>query len=413
MKILLLCQYFAPEPGAPQARWLEMGSEWVRLGHRLTAVTAFPNHPTGVLRREDRGRLFAREEMEGIDVFRSYIYATPNRGFGRRTLGHLSFMLTSAFVGGARARRPDVVVVSSPTFFSVPAAWFLSRRFGVPLVFEVRDLWPAVFKDLGVLRSPLLLRILTGAEMALYRASALVVTVTEGFRRDIVARGLPPERVVTITNGVDTLKYAPGGDRAEARRRLGLPGGFLALYLGAHGISHALTRILEVAERWRGIEDAHFVFVGEGSEKQRLINAAAAQGMRNVLFRPAVPKEAVADYYRAADAAFVPLRDVPLFRTFIPSKMFEVLACGVPVLGSVAGEAAEILSASGGSVVVPPEDVPAMDAALRRLRAEAGFAHRLGESGARFVRERYDRRALARRYLSALEGVVAAGGGSR
>lgn len=407
MRILLVCHYYAPEPGAPQARLAETARAWRDAGHDVTVLTGFPNHPTGILRAEDRGRLLREDRVDGIRVLRSWLYATPNRGFLKKTLGHLSFMATSVVLGAPRVRRPDVIVVSSPTFFSVFSARLLGRLWRRPFVFEVRDLWPAIFTELGVLTNRRIIGVLERMELALYRAAARVVPVTDGFRDDIVRRGIPAEKVVTITNGVDTDRWRPSVDPAADRRALGVEGRFVILYIGAHGISHALARILDVAERWRDDPDALFLFVGEGAEKEGLVRRAREAGLANVEFRPSVGKDEVAAHYGAADVCLVPLRDVPLFTTFIPSKQFEILGAGRPIVASVAGESARILERSGGAIVVPPEDVDGIDAALRRLRHDADLRARLARDGRDFVREHYDRRMLANRYAAVLEEAVA------
>lgn len=405
MRIVWLCHYFAPEMGAPQARLLEMSQAFRAAGHDVAAVTCFPNHPTGELRAEDFGVKHRRDEIDGIAVFRCRSYVTPNKGFVRKTLGHLSFMLTG-FGGLSRAakeRRPDVVVVSSPTFFSVITAWLWCAPRGVPWVFEVRDLWPAVFVELGVLKSRLVIWALERMELFLYRRSTRVVTVTRAFKDHIARRGVDPLRISVVTNGVDLERFAPGPrDEAFARAK-GLSGKFVVLYLGAHGISHALHRMLDVAERLRDLEDVRIVLVGEGAEKDRIVGEAATRRIENVVFHAGVGKDEVVRWYRAAHVGLVPLRDVPLFTTFIPSKMFELLACGMPVVGSVAGEAAEILEASGGARVVKPEDVEGIELAIRALRADAALRARMGDAGRRFVAEHYSRKKLAADYLSILE----------
>jgi glycosyltransferase involved in cell wall biosynthesis len=315
-------------------------------------------------------------------------------------------MASALMLGGARARRPDIVVASSPTFFGAIAGWLLSVRWRVPFVFEVRDLWPAIFTQLGVLERGALVRALEAVELFLYRRAARVVTVTEGFRQDIASRGIEPRKIVTITNGVDTGRFCPGEDAGEARRELGLQGKFVILYLGAHGVSHALGRILDVAGRWAGDPSALFLFVGEGAEKNELVSRARGAGLPNVRFTGAVPRERVPLFYRAADIGLVPLRDVPLFSTFIPSKMFELLSAGVPIVASLRGEPAEILGRSGGAVVVPPEDVTAIDAALRRLRQDPAERRRLAARGAEYVRHNYDREVLAMRYGEVLRAAA-------
>lgn len=406
MRIVWLCHYFAPEIGAPQARLLELSRAFREAGHDVAAVTCFPNHPTGVLATADVGVRHRRDEIDGVAVFRCRSYVTPNKGFVRKTLGHLSFAWSGLFglSRAAREKRPDVVIVSSPTFFSVASAWLWCAPRGVPWVFEVRDLWPAVFVELGVLENRLVIWLLERMELFLYRRATRVVTVTRSFRDHIARRGVDATKIGVVTNGVDLDRFAPGPRDEGLARVHGLDGKFVVLYLGAHGISHALGRVLDVAERMRDLADVRFVLVGEGAEKDGLVADAQRRGLANVVFIAGVGKDEVLRWYRTADVGLVPLRDVPLFATFIPSKMFELLACGVPVVGAVAGEAAEILEASGGARVVPPEDVAAIEREIRALRADAGVRRRMGESGRAFVAERYARRKLAAEYLAILEG---------
>ncbi len=407
MKIALLTHYFWPELGAPSARLLEMGREWRARGHEVTVVTNFPNHPTGVVPEAYRGRPFMVEQVEGLRVLRCRTYATPNRGFLRRTLGHLVFMWQAAWQATPHLRGSDVVVASSPTLFAVVAAWVVSRRLGVPYVFEVRDLWPAIFVDLGVIRNRLVIAGLEALELFLYRRAAAVVTVTRAFADDIARRGIERTKLRVVPNGVDLEAFRPGPPDRALRERLGYSDDALVvLYCGAHGISHALARVLEAADKLREQPAVRFLLVGEGAEKEALVARARALGLPNVAFRDSIPRAEVAALYRAADVCLVPLRAVPLFRSFIPSKMFEILACGRPILASLEGEAAEILAASGAAVVVPPEDVEALARELARLAADPAARADLAARGRPYVAEHFDRRALAARYLQTLEAVA-------
>lgn len=411
MKIALLTHYFWPELGAPSARLLEMGREWAALGHEVTVVTNFPNHPTGVVPQAYRGRSFEVEETFGLRILRCRTYATPNRGIAKRTLGHLVFMTQAVLQATPHLRGTDVIVASSPTLFSVVAAWLIALRLRAPYVFEVRDLWPAIFVELGVLKSRFLINCLERLELFLYRRARAVVTVTRAFAADIARRGIEPGKLHVVPNGVDLAAFEPGPADAALRARLGYgPSDVVALYCGAHGISHALSRLLDVAERLRGDPRIRFLLVGEGAEKEALVERARALGLANVSFHDSVPRAEVPALYRSADVCLVPLRAVPLFRSFIPSKMFEILACGRAVLASLEGEAAEILEASGAAIVVPPEDVEAIAAALTRLAAVPGLRAELAAHGRPYVAAHFDRRVLARRYLEVLERVA---GGTR
>ena len=406
MRIALVSHYFWPEPGAPSARLVEMGREWVALGHDVTVVTNFPNHPTGIVPETYRGRSFQIEEAHGLRILRCRTYATPNHGFAKRTLGHLVFMVESVLQATPHLRGTDVIVASSPTLFAAVSALVISRRLGVPYVIEVRDLWPAIFVDLGVIRNRLVIALLERLELFLYRQARVVVTVTRAFADDIARRGIDHAKLHVVPNGVDLAAFQPGPAEEALRARLGLADKLLVLYCGAHGISHALARILEVAARLQQDPRIHFLFVGEGAEKAALVERARALRLGNVSFREAVPREDVPALYRAADVCLVPLRAVPLFRSFIPSKMFEILACGRPILASLEGEAAEILAASGAALVVPPEDVGALAAAVTRLAADPALRAALASRGRAYVAEHFDRRRLASRYLGILEAAL-------
>ena len=410
MRIALVSHYFWPELGAPSARLLELGRSWAAQGHDVTVVTNFPNHPTGVIPEGYRGKKLLIEAVEGLRVIRCRTYATPNRGVLRKTMGHLFFMLQAVVQATPHLRQTDVLIASSPTLFAAVAAFVISRRLRVPFVMEVRDLWPAIFVDLGIIRNRLVIRTLESLELFLYRRSRAVVTVTRAFARDIETRGIDPAKVHVIHNGVDLDAFQPGPCDQELRSRLGLEGKLVVLYCGAHGISHALARILDVAEQLRDDDRIHFLFVGEGAEKEGLVVRARSSSLANVSFHPGVARDEVPAFYRSADVCLVPLRAVPLFRSFVPSKMFEILACGRPIVASLEGEAAEILQASGAAIVVPPEDVDALAEAVRRLVADPSLQRELAGRGRPYVAHHYDRCALASRYLMILEGVVRAAG---
>jgi glycosyltransferase involved in cell wall biosynthesis len=410
MRILLVTHYFPPEIGAPQARLSELSRYWAEAGEEVTVLTGMPNHPTGVVPDAYRGHLRLEEQVDGYRVLRTWLYPTPNEGIVKKTLGHVSFMVTSVLLGEPRTRPVDVVVVSSPTFFSIFSAWVLARVRRARLVVEIRDLWPAIFVELGVLTNRRLIRLLERLELWAYRTADEVVVVSEGFRDDLVRRGVPGDKVHTIRNGVDLERFTPtAAAPPEARTRVGAgPGDLLVLYIGAHGISHGLGSVLDAAELLAG-EPIHVALVGEGAEKEGLLRRRDELGLTNVTMLPGVPRDEVVDLVAAADVCLVPLRDVPLFSTFIPSKIFELFGAGKAVVGAVTGEPASILR-DGGAVVVAPEDPAALADAVRALGADPARRAEMGRRGRRFVEEHFDRRALAAAYLEVLQGAV---GGSR
>lgn len=407
MRIAYICHYFVPEPAAPAARVHEMGRAWVRAGNDVTVVTAFPNHPRGEIAPEYRGRAWATECLDGIRVLRNWLYAVPNRGVGRRGLDHLSFMVTAVLFGLPRLPRVDVVIASSPTLFSALSGLCVARLRRVPFVLEVRDLWPEAIVGLGLMRADGWgVRVLSLLARVLYHQAAHVVVVTEAFADRLRAIGVPGSKISVIPNGADTRLFAvDAGTRQAVRAALGIDDDrFVVAYVGSHGLSHGLGAVLDAAERQ---PDSLYLLVGDGADRDRLLAERDRRRLRNVVMRPSVPKSDVPGLYAAADVCLVPLRDVPVFASFVPSKLFEVLAAGRPIVGAVRGEARAILERSGGALVVDPEDGQALATAIEKLRADPDLRGRLGQSGRQYARAHYDRDALAARYLDLLRDVVA------
>ena len=412
MRVLIVTHYFPPEIGAPQARLSGLAATWAADGDEVTVLTGMPNHPTGVLPQPYRRAVRRREHRDGYRVIRTWLYATPNEGVARKTLGHLSFMASSVLLGWRASGPADVVVVSSPTFFSILSGWLLARLKRARFVVEIRDLWPAIFVELGVLTNRRIIGVLERLELAAYAAADQVVVVSEGFRADLLRRGVPPEKVHTIRNGVDLGRFTPSGgtsgERHELRARLGAgPEDCLVLYAGTHGISQGLSAIADAAALLDGRAspgggDIRFAFVGDGADKKRLERRVTELGLRNVVLLPGVPNAEMPALLAAADICLVPLRKVPLFASFIPSKMFEYLAAGKAVVGSVTGEAAQIL-AEAGAVVVPPEDSGSLAAAIAALAADPQLRAEIGRVGRAFAERHYDRAALAREYRKILD----------
>jgi glycosyltransferase involved in cell wall biosynthesis len=403
MRIIIVTHYFPPEAGAPQARLSGLAAAWALDGDDVVVLTGMPNHPTGVVPPEYRGAIRRRERRDGYRVLRTWLYATPNEGVVRKTLCHLSFMITGVLLGGRASGPADVVVVSSPTFFSIGAGWLLARVKRARLVVEIRDLWPAIFTELGVLTSRPLIRLLEWLELAAYAAADSVIVVSDGFRANLIGRGVPADKVHTIRNGARLGRFDPGASAdAGLRARLGArPGDCLALYAGTHGISQGLSSVADAAARLTS-EPIRFAFVGEGADKPHLQGRVAELGLRNVTLLPGVSHEEIPALLAAADICLVPLRDVPLFSSFIPSKIFEYLAAGRAVVGAVTGEAAQILQ-EAGAWVVQPMDSDALADAIRTLAADPHRRWAMGGQGRRYVEEHFDRDMLARLYRKLLD----------
>ncbi len=408
MKILYVSQYFPPEMGAPAARVHELSREWARTGHRVTVLTGFPNHPTGVIPPEYRGQWLRRESVDGVDVVRVPIYAAANKGVFLRAANYLSYAASATAVGPWLVERPDVLVATSPQFLTAAAGRLLSWCKRVPFVFEVRDLWPRSIVEVGAMTadSPAV-KALEMLERWLYRSADHIVVVTESFVQEIAAHGIPAGKISVVTNGVDLDLFRPG-DREQARAELGLPPGFLATYVGTHGMAHGLDLLLDAAAALRDLP-VRFLLVGEGAEKAALQRQAAARGLDDVLFWNQCPRDKVARILAASNVCLVLLRDKPLFRAVIPSKIFEFMGAGRGILTTVDGESRRIIETAVAGVFCPPGDAKALVNALRHLVDNPGRLDAMGEAGRQYVERHYSRKALAARYLDLLSGLSRVG----
>lgn len=407
MRITLLCQYFPPEMGAPSARTYEHARHWASLGHEVTVVTGFPNHPTGVIRPEYRGYFIKREQTDGIDVLRTWVYVAANRGFTKRVLNFLSFFLSSFILGALKTGRTDVVIGTSPQFFCAVSAFLLSRIKRVPFVFEVRDIWPQSAVELGALRNPLVIRALRTIESFLYRRAALIVAVADSTRLYLLEKGIPAGKIAVIPNGIDAkFLMAVVAAPREVRAELGLEGKFIVSYIGTHGMSHALETVLSAAQILRSDDSIHFLFVGEGAEKEKLERVAGERRLRNVTFLGQQPRETLLAFYRASDVSLVPLKKLLIFTKVLPSKLFELMGASCAIVCSVEGEAASLVERAEAGLCIQPENVDQLVDAIRRLRSAPEVVARFGVNGRRFVTTHYLRSTLAERYLEALSKVV-------
>lgn len=415
MRILFICQYYPPEMGAPSARTFEHACQWVADGHDITVLTSFPSHPTGVVPPEFRGKIFQREEADGIRVWRSWHWATRNEGFLKRTLSYVSFMLSAIVAATFHPARYDAVVATSPQFFVAIAGYVISRMKRKPFILEIRDLWPEAIVSVGLLEpDALITRVLERIELFLYRKADCIIPVTEGARDDMIRRGIDPDKIHTVRNGANLTHFAPGPRENAVRERFGLGDKFVAAYVGTHGMAHGLDGVLDAADRLREREDIHFLFVGEGAEKPKLVALAEERQLPNMTFVDPQPKAMVPLFLCAADACLVPLRRHKLFEGTIPSKIFEAMASGRPILLGVQGEAERILTDAEAGIPVEPENPAALANGILRLADDPGLGRELGESGVNYVRTHFDRSVLARKMMEILVKYAArdAGGAS-
>lgn len=397
MHLLFLTDNFPPEVNAPASRTYEHAREWVTLGHRVTVVTCAPNFPKGKVFDGYRNRLWQREVMDGIEVIRVWSYITSNEGFAKRIADYVSYML-SAILASLFVRRPDVVIGTSPQFFAAVGAWVVAVLKRRPFVFELRDIWPESIRAVGAMQNSRVLDWLEKLELFLYRRAALIVSVTHAFRANLAGRGIDPDKIVVVRNGVDLARFQPMEKDVELVEALGLEGRFTFGYIGTHGMAHALGTLLEAAQilqERHGKASPRLLFVGDGAEKANLKARAEALGLANVQFIDSQERAEMPRYWSLLDATVIHLRRTDLFKTVIPSKMFECFAMGVPILHGVEGESAEIIAETGAGLTFEAENPEALADRIDALRENPALLAELKAHGVAAA-PAFDRTRLAR-----------------
>jgi glycosyltransferase involved in cell wall biosynthesis len=410
VKILYVSQYFPPEMGAPAARVDELSRYWARDGHEVTVLTGFPNHPTGVVPPEYRKkfrRLVAREKTGGVKVIRTWLLPFPNRKTYERILNYSSFCFSAACTG-IFTERPDVVIASSPQLLVGLSGWCVARRKGSRFVLEVRDLWPESLKAVGVgSEASLVYRALARIAGFLYRKADHIVVVTSAFKDHLVQHWrVAPEKISVVENGVEAELFSP---RTESNLRMELcaEGKFVVSYVGTMGNAHGLQTVIEAAERLQSVApQVLFLLVGEGAEKQQLVSMARSRGLTNLRLVDQQPRERIPAYICASDACLVLLKKSEIFKTVIPSKMLEFMACARPVILGVQGQAQQILENAQAGICIEPENSSALAQAVLRLADNEQLRETLGRNVRRHVLQNFSRRQSATAYIEVLSSLL-------
>ncbi|USZ67393.1 glycosyltransferase family 4 protein [Halorussus salilacus] len=396
--LLVVTQYFPPETGAPASRFDELTKRWSESGNDVTVLTSAPDYPEGELYDGYQNEWLHRERRDGVDVVMTKTFPASNVGFFRRALKFMWFMIISVLVG-VRLEKPDVVVATSPQPLVGVSGWLVARVRRAKFVFEVRDLWPESISAAGDVDNRLLYASLEAISSFLYRHADRVVVVSQEFERSIVAAGASSEDILYHPNGVDVSFFEDASEPEFANRSLS--DYFVVSYIGTIGRAHGLSVVLDSAAELPSeskYDDVLFLFVGFGAQAETLQRRASEQGLDNVVFAGRRPKEEVPEFLSVSDVSLVHLKDRDLFRTVIPSKMFESMAAGVPIVLGVKGEAKRILTEANAGVTMEPEDPQDLTSAVRHLYDESGRRTEFGSNGADFVRENFDWDAIATEY---------------
>ncbi|MDZ7861109.1 MAG: glycosyltransferase family 4 protein [Candidatus Krumholzibacteriota bacterium] len=398
-KVLFLSHYFYPEVNAPSRRTYENAVKWVTNGSEVTIITNHPNHPQGKLYEGYKNRWISRERIDGINVIRVKTYLTANRGIVRRAVNFLLYMVMAVFAS-IRVKNIDVVIATSPQFFCGFAGTIIKKIKRVQFILEIRDLWPDSIIAVGTLKEGILIRVLRYMEKYMYFSADKIVTLTDTFKEHIKKTGYPVNKITTIPNSFDLDNFESDDEICSNIRS----SKFICSYIGTFGMAHDLEVVLEAAKYLKDIRDIHFLLIGDGSEKAKIVEKLKEMNLENVTILPLQPKERIIGFYRISDIGLIMLKDSTLFSSVIPSKMFEYMAVKSPVIMSMPrGEATAIVERHDCGVLCEPGSPVKLAESISDLYNSPEKLKKYGSNGYKAVMEKYNRETLASKYLDLIE----------
>ena len=398
MRTLLIHQAFVSPQEAGGTRHYELGKHLLTDGQEFAIVASDLSYLSGKRTVEGK-RLVTKQQIDGIEVLRAYTYPSLHRSFIWRIVTFLSFMVTSV-IAGLRAGKVDLVMGTSPPIFQAFSAWVISFIRRRPLLLEVRDLWPEFAIDMGVLTNPVLIKLSQLLESFLYARATHILVNSPAYRTYLIEKkGVAPHKVSLVTNGVDTAMFDPNDDGAALRKELGLTDKFVITYAGALGMANDIQTILRAADRLRSNEEIHFLLVGDGKERSKLEALAQELALTNVTFTGARPKSEMTRYLAASDACTATLKNIPMFKTTYPNKVFDYMAAARPTLLAIDGVIREVVEAGEGGIFVEPGDDAAFAEAALHLSQNREQARQMGITARAYVAQHFERSDQAQQFV--------------
>ncbi|PHS31238.1 MAG: glycosyltransferase WbuB [Sulfurovum sp.] len=402
MKILFITDNFPPEVNAPATRTYEHCTEWIKQGAEITIITCTPNFPHGKIYDGYKNKLFQKENLDGIEVIRVWSYLTSNSGFIKRILDYASFAFMAFGVG--LFQKYDVIIATSPQFFTTWTAWALSKIRRKPWIFELRDLWPESIRTVGAMKQERILNWLEKVELGLYKDADKVVAVTDAFKRNLIERGIDADKIEVVTNGSNMDLFSPCEKDIGLLKSLNLENKFIVGYIGTHGMAHSLDFIVQSIVK---IEDRaiHFLFIGDGAMKQKMMEMASMLLLKNITFLDPIPKDDVPRYLSIIDVSLAPLKKSDTFKTVIPSKIFEASAMQKPTLLGVEGQAQEIIEQYNAGLCFEPEHEKDFISKVKLLKDDK-ILYKNCQHGCGILASEFDRKKLSNKMLEVLNDVL-------
>jgi glycosyltransferase involved in cell wall biosynthesis len=407
MHILLIHQYFLEDDAGGGSRWNEMARIWVRDGHSVTVIAGDAHYMSGKSGSNAGGRFWVYDNKDGVRVIRCKVSGRYHRGFPGRLWCYISFALMALYAGMrfANSRFDCTIVTSPPLLVGIPGV-LLSKWKRVPLVLEIRDLWPESAIEMGVLKNKWLISLSYRFEKYLYRNATLINVLTPAFRERLIReKSVVPGKIVMIPNAAD-FRWSEEALRSVCtsglRRKLGLEGKFVVIYVGAHGLANNLMQLVEAATLL-GDTNAHFLLIGDGMQKQKLIENADSRQLTNISFLGPVSKEQIFEYILMADAGVAVLKKAEIFKTVYSNKTFDYFSCKKPVLMAIDGISRDLIEQAEAGMFAEPENPADLAGKIRIYMNDRTLLRRHGENGYRFVHKHFDREKLAKNFLECIE----------
>ncbi len=408
MHILIVHQYFLGKEDSGGSRWNQFSKYWSQEGHKITVLAGTVHYATGKKQPEYKGKFIVREQVdERVEVLRCHVSESYNKSFLGRFWAYLSFSFSTVWAGLLKVKHADVILCTSPPLTVGLTSWILSKLKRIPMVFEVRDLWPESAIDTGVLTNKSLIKLSYWLEKKSYTSACWINVLTPAFEQALIEKKhVRPERISMISNGADLDIFKPGELNNWVRDKHQLQGKFVATYVGAHGRANALMQLIEVAEKLKNDDDIRILLVGDGMEKPMLKEESQKRNLHNILFVDAVPKEQIVDYVAASNVCTAVLKKVDTFKTVYPNKVFDYMSAKRPILLAIDGVARKLLEEANAGIYVEPENAQEYVAALLKLKNNEQLCRDFGENGYKYVTENYDREILADKYLGIIRDKV-------
>lgn len=402
MKILFITDNFTPEVNAPATRTYEHIQEWIKEDDvEVTVITCAPNFPHGKVYEGYKNKLYQKEYIDGIEVIRVWSYITSNSGFVKRVLDYVSFGVMAFFVG--LFKKHDLIIATSPQFFTTWAAWGISKIKRKPWVFELRDLWPESIKTVGAMKQGRIIDTLEKIELGLYKSCDKVIPVTDAFKANLISRGIDANKIEVVTNGSNMELFSPREKNQELLKELSLENKFIIGYIGTHGMAHSLDFVVNTISKVEDT-DIHFLFIGDGAMKATIVDIAKRLDIKNITFLNPIKKDDVPTYLSICDVSLAPLKKEDNFKTVIPSKIFEASAMQKPTLLGVEGQAQEIIEEYDAGLCFEPENETDFIEKVNILKNDKNRYEKL-QRGSEELAKKYDRKRLAKKMIDIVKSI--------